>query len=84
MERTTSEVLDILHDTLDVVEAEESELAGGVRAVIPDDEVGSAMGALRRNFDNEEWQSKRDPSGENLIVNIEAEQKRQSIRELFR
>lgn len=78
---TTSEVIDSLNETLSNVEAEKSELAGGVRAVIPDEEIGRAMGALRRS--EFEFEAKRDPSGENLVVNIEAEQEK-GLGDLFR
>jgi len=79
---TTSEVIDALNETLDTVEAETSDLAGGVRAVVPDEEVGRAFGLMRRSgFD---FESKRDPSSDNVVFNIEADQSRSGLGELFR
>jgi hypothetical protein len=79
---TTSEVIDALNDNLSTVEAESSELAGGVRAVVPDEEVGRAFGLMRRSgFD---FESKRDPSSDNVIFNIEADRSRSGLGELFR
>lgn len=78
---TTSEVVETLNAAAETIETETSELAGGVRAVVADEDIGRVMGALRRN--GFEFQSKRDPSGENLVINIEAEE-RQGLGELFR
>jgi len=78
---TTSEVIDTLNDTLNTVEAETSDLAGGVRAVVPDEEVGRAFGVLRRS--GFEFESKRDPSSDNVVFNIEAEE-REGLGKLFR
>jgi hypothetical protein len=78
---TTSEVIDTLNDALSTVEAESSDLAGGVRAVVPDNEVGRAFGVLRRS--GFEFESKRDPSSENVVFNIEAEE-REGLEPLFR
>jgi hypothetical protein len=78
---TTSEVIDTLTDALSTVEASSSELAGGVRAVVADEEVGRAYGVLRRSgFD---FESRRDPSSQNVVFNIEADEQR-TIDELFR
>lgn len=81
MATTTSEVIKALNDAANTVEAETSELAGGVRAVVADEDIGKVMGALRRN--GFEFESKRDPSGDNLVVNIEAEEER-GLGSLFR
>lgn len=81
MATTTSEVIKALNDAANTVEAETSELAGGVRAVVADEDIGKVMGALRRN--GFEFESKRDPSGQNLVVNIEAEEER-GLGDLFR
>lgn len=78
---TTSEVVETLNEAATTIETETSELAGGVRAVVADEDIGKVMGALRRN--GFEFQSKRDPSGENLVINIEAEE-RKGLGELFR
>lgn len=84
MSQTTDEVITTLNDALESAETEASELAGGVRAVIPEDEIGRAMGLFRRN--GIEFESKRDPSGENLVVNIEAQEDEEqtSLEDLFR
>jgi hypothetical protein len=79
---TTSEVIDTLNTSLEQVEAESSDLAGGVRAVVPDEEVGIAFGLLRRS--DYEFESKRDPSSENVVFNIQAEEKDKSLGDLFR
>lgn len=78
---TTSEVIDTLTSGLNSVEAETSDLAGGVRAVVADQEAGKAFGLLRRN--GFEFDSKRGPSGDNLVFNIEAEEQ-QGLGELFK
>jgi hypothetical protein len=80
MSDTTSDVINTLNRSLSRIEAEESDLAGGVRAVIPDEEIGQAMAVLRRS--GYEFEAKRDPSGENLVVNIDAEE-REGLGELF-
>lgn len=84
MSQTTDEVLTTLNDALESAETEASELAGGVRAVIPDEDIGRAMGVLRRN--GIDFESKRDPSGDNLVVNIEAQEDEEqtSLEDLFR
>lgn len=86
MAQTTSEICDTLNEKLDSVETEVSDLAGGVRAVVPDGEVGKAMGLMRRS--SFEYESKRDPSGDNLVFNISAEAEEQdsdqrSLADLF-
>jgi hypothetical protein len=81
MAHTTSEVIKALNDAATTVEAETSDLAGGVRAVVADEDIGKVMGALRRN--GFEFESKRDPSGDNLVLNIEAEEER-GLGDLFR
>lgn len=78
---TTSEVVETLNNAADTIETETSELAGGVRAVVADEDIGRVMGALRRN--GFEFESKRDPSGDNLVFNIEAEEKK-SLGDLFK
>jgi hypothetical protein len=78
---TTTEVIDTLNDSLSTVETDVSELAGGVRAVVPDEEVGKMYGLLRRS--DFEYESKRDPSSDNVVFNIEAEQ-RTGLSDLFR
>mgnify|MGYP000011033885 CR=1 FL=1 len=89
MSQTTNEVITTLNDALESAETEASDLAGGVRAVIPEDDIGRAMGVLRRS--SMEFEAKRDPSGENLVVNIAAEEAtpesdddQQSLADLFR
>lgn len=81
MSQTTKEVITTLNEALESVETETSELAGGVRAVIPEDEIGRAMGVLRRS--SLEFEAKRDPSGDNLVVNIEADEQK-GLGDLFR
>jgi len=81
MSQTTNEVITTLNDALESVETETSELAGGVRAVIPENEIGRAMGVLRRS--SLEFEAKRDPSGDNLVVNIEADEQK-GLGDLFR
>lgn len=78
---TTSEVVEALNNAAESVEAETSELAGGVRAVVADEDIGRVMGSLRRN--GFQFESKRDPSGENLVINIEAEEEQTTLGELF-
>jgi hypothetical protein len=78
---TISEVVRILNDTATSIETETSDLAGGVRAVVADEDIGKVMGALRRN--GFEFESKRDPSGDNLVINIEAEEQKR-LGDLFR
>jgi hypothetical protein len=89
MSQTTDEVLTTLNDALESAETEASDLAGGVRAVIPEEDIGRAMGVLRRC--SLEFDAKRGPSGDNLVVNVEAEEvtpenddDQQSLAELFR
>ncbi len=79
---TTSEVISALNASLSQVEAETSDLAGGVRAVVPSSEAGLLFRTLRQEFSDEQWESKRDPSGDNIIVNIDAEE-REGLGELF-
>jgi hypothetical protein len=78
---TTSEVVEILNEAATTIETETSDLAGGVRAVVADEDIGKVMGALRRN--GFEFESKRDPSGDNLVINIEAEEQKR-LGDLFR
>jgi len=79
---TTSEVIETVNTYLESAEAEESDLAGGVRVVVPDSDVGRAYGLLRRN--GFEFESKRDPSSENVVFNIEAdEDTTKGLGELF-
>jgi len=78
---TTSEVIDTVNDYFTDAEAEASELAGGVRVVVPDKDVGQMFGFLRR--EGLEYESKRDPSSENVVFNIEAEEHK-GLGELFR
>ncbi len=82
MTQTTSEVIQTLNDALNSVETETSELAGGVRAVVAEQEAGRLFATLRRELDNDQWESRRDPSSENIVVNIEAEQQR-GLGDLF-
>lgn len=77
---TTSEVVEALNEAAENIETETSELAGGVRAVVSDEDIGRVMGALRRN--GFEFESKRDPSGDNLVVNIEASEQK-DLGDLF-
>jgi len=79
---TTSEVIETVNTYLESAEAEESSLAGGVRVVVPDSDVGRAFGLLRRNGFT--FESKRDPSSENVVFNIEAdEDTTEGLGELF-
>lgn len=78
---TISEVVETLNEAASTIETETSELAGGVRAVVADEDIGKVMGALRRN--EFEFESKRDPSGENLVINVQAEDNRSALEELF-
>jgi hypothetical protein len=71
-----------LKQSLNQLEAERSDLAGGVRAVVPASEAGILFRTLRQEFDDTEWESKRDPSGDNIIVNIEADSGR-GLGDLF-
>jgi hypothetical protein len=73
MEETinTDDVIDSLTESLDAAEVVESDLAGGVRLVVPESEIGAAMGLMRRN--GYEFDATRGPSSETLIVNIAAE-----------
>lgn len=77
---TTSEVIDTVNDYFTAAEAEASELAGGVRVVVPEEEVGRMFGLLRR--EGLEYESKRDPSSDNVVYNIKAEE-RKGLGELF-
>ena len=67
---TTNEVITTLNDAVESVETNASELAGGVRAVVPDEDIGRVMGVLRRSA--LDFEATRDTSGENLIINIDA------------
>ena len=68
---STTDVIDTINDTIGSQgDVTESSLAGGVRVVVPDDAVGKVFGALRRN--GFEYESKRGPSGDAVIFNIEA------------
>lgn len=80
---TTNEVIKALNGAIESVEAEESELAGGVRAVVPAEDAGALYRALRRNgFD---FESRRGPSSKNIVANIEAEvEPPRSLGDLFR
>lgn len=77
---THGEVQTALKTGLDSVEVERSDLAGGTRAVVRDDDVGIAYGIMRNGgftFD-----SKRDPSGRNVVFNIKSRE--EQVRDLFR
>jgi hypothetical protein len=79
---TTTDVIDAVNNRLNVAEVEESDLVGGVRAVVPESEVGTMFGLLRRR--EIEFDSSRDPSGENLVFNIETEEPdTETLGELF-
>jgi hypothetical protein len=69
---TIGEVEATLNRKLDNAEVEESELAGGVRAIVPHDDVGKAFGLIRRQGWDSEQQ--RDPSSNNVTFYIEAEE----------
>lgn len=71
-ETTTADaVIEQLEESLSDVETEVSRLADGVRATIPENEIGVAQRLLRRN--GYDFTGARGPSSENLIVNIRAE-----------
>lgn len=80
--QTTDDVMNTLENALDAVEVTESDLVDGVQALVPEDEAGSLFGTLRRaQFD---YQARRDPSGENIVVQIEADRTEQSrLQRLF-
>jgi len=87
MATTTSEAIQTLNDALHSVEAETSDLADGVRAVVSDKEAGKLFGVLRRNFDDDEWTAKRGPEtvgdDDTIVVHIEAEKNR-GLGDLFK
>lgn len=66
----TSDVIETLNEKVTDIETSESDLAGGVRAVVPESEIGSMFGVLRRQ--GYEFDSKRGPTSDTLIVNIAA------------
>lgn len=80
---TISEVENTLNRKLTNAEIEESELAGGIRAIVPHDDVGKAFGLIRRQG----WESEqqRDPSSDNVTFYIEAEEsdEPEGLGELF-
>lgn len=78
---THSEVQSALQTGLDSVEVEQSDLAGGTRAVVSDDDVGVAYGIMRTG--GYTFDSKRDPSGENVVFNIKSRDSG-GLRDLFR
>jgi hypothetical protein len=80
---TISEVENTLNRNLSNAEIEESELAGGVRAIVPHDDVGKAFGLIRRQGWDSEQQ--RDPTSDNVTFYIEAEESDESggLGELF-
>jgi len=80
---TVDEVVTTLSQKLDNAEIEESELAGGVRAIVPHDDVGKAFGLIRRQGWDSEQQ--RDPTSDNVTFYIEAEESDESggLGELF-
>jgi len=85
MTQSTKNVVAQLEQALETVETTESELVGGVQAVVPDEETGSLFGLLRREFDSDQWEASRDPSGENMVVNIEADRPEdKSLADLFK
>jgi len=78
---TTSEVIETIEAQIADAEVSESDLAGGVLAVIPDSEVGRFYGLARREgFDAD---TKRDPSGDNLVANIDAEDEPEGLGKIF-
>lgn len=72
---TVDEVVTTLSQKLDNAEIEESELAEGVRAVVPDSDVGKAFGLIRRQGWDTEQQ--RDPTSDNVTFYIQAEEEEQ-------
>jgi len=85
MTQSTKNVVAQLEQALETVETTETELVGGVQAIVPDEETGSLFGLLRREFDSDEWEATRDPSGENMVVNIEADRPEdKSLADLFK
>jgi|APHM01.1.fsa_nt_gi hypothetical protein len=72
---TVSEVVTTLNEKLENAEVEESDLVDGVRAVVPDSDVGKAFGLIRRQG----WESEqqRDPTCDNVTFCIEAEEEEQ-------
>jgi hypothetical protein len=79
---TVDEVVTTLSQKLDNAEIEESYLAEGVRAVVPDSDVGKAFGLIRRQGWDTEQQ--RDPTSDNVTFYIQAEEEEQGgLGELF-
>lgn len=78
---TRSDVIDTVNRNLSTAEVEESELVGGVRVVVPESEVGQAFGLFRRQ--GIDFESARDPSTDNLVFNVEAEEESDGLGELF-
>lgn len=76
---THGEVRTALTTGLDSVEVEYSDLAGGTRAVVSDDDVGVAYGIVRTG--GYTFDAKRDPSGQNVVFNIKSRDSR--IDDLF-
>jgi hypothetical protein len=79
---TVDEVVTTLSQKLDNAEIEESDLAEGVRAVVPDNDVGKVFGLIRRQGWDTEQQ--RDPTSDNVTFYIQAEEEEQTrLGELF-
>jgi hypothetical protein len=83
---TITEVIDVLSDELETVEANESTLAGGVRAAVPVEDAGNLYRVLRTN--GFEFDAKRGPASETIVVNIPAkdqfeQDEQSSLKELF-
>jgi len=68
---TASEVIETVNKYLESAEATESDLASGVRVVVPDSDAGRAFGLFRRN--EFEFESTRGPSSESLVFNIQTD-----------
>jgi hypothetical protein len=81
MAPTTTEVIETIEAQITDAEVSESNLAGGVIALIPDSEVGRFYGLARREGFNAD--TKRDPSGDNLVANIDAEDEPEGLGKIF-
>jgi hypothetical protein len=75
-----SDVTEMLRQSLNTFESEYSDLAEGVRVVVPEAEAGKLFAVLRRN--SLSYEAGRDPSGDNLVANIDTEEPK-GLGELF-
>lgn len=75
---TTADVRSIISDSIPQAELESSDLAEGVRVTVPEEQIGSFFGLVRRQ--GFEARSKR--IGDTLVAHIPAEQSG-TLGELF-